>query len=231
MIDIVEFLKFLNTNKDGLAVIAAAIGGSVAIWRWTIDQRWRRVQCATQLIKEFMAKEGTTKALMLLDTIGAVEIKPLRKGPSRYVNVDETLLINALLTFDQKEYYYDKEDWAELSIRETFDNFFSDLSGFQHHIEAGLITVNDVKPYLSYWIGAINGYGKVHSPALAVQINRFLTEFGYDAIIRLSNSMGFPCRGQAAGSTVQIQKPAVRRKKTRTKKKKNAVAAAKKRKK
>lgn len=218
---VVQILKFLNTYKDGLAVIAAAVGGGIALWRWIIDQRWRRVQCATQLIKEFMGKENTAKALMFLDTAGEVEIKPLKKGPPRYVEIDEKILIKSLLTFDQKEFYYDKEEWAELSIRETFDNFFSDLSAFQHHIEAGLITVNDVKPYLSYWIGAINGYGKIHSPALAVQINKFLTEFGYDAVVRLSSSMGYPCRADTAGATPSVRKPKTRKKRKPAKKPKS----------
>ena len=48
----------------------------------------------------------------------------------------------------------------EYFIRSVFDDFFPVFSSFQHHVETGLIKVEDIKPYLEYWIKCMNGYGK-----------------------------------------------------------------------
>ncbi len=75
-----------------------------------------------------------------------------------------------------------------------FDEFFTDLSMFQHHIDAKLIRLADVRPYLEYWIKSINGYGTVKSIKLAQQINKFLDSFEYTAVKKLSLSMQFPLK-------------------------------------
>src|SRR5512138_118818 len=52
------------------AAFATIIGGGFALWRWTIDQRWRRVQYAQQLLEKFFEKENTKRALRMLDVQG-----------------------------------------------------------------------------------------------------------------------------------------------------------------
>ena len=58
-----ELFKFLETHKDLLATIGLGIGGAFALWRWLIDQRWRRVQYTYELVEKFLEKENTKKAL------------------------------------------------------------------------------------------------------------------------------------------------------------------------
>jgi hypothetical protein len=172
--------------KEVSTLVVAIAGGGFALWRWTVDQRWRRVQYAYQLIKEFMAKENTKKALMMLDTTNDIELFPERAKPEeKFYRVDERLIISALKTFDEKEQFND----PEFAVRLIFDEFFTDLSMFQHHIDAKLIQLGDVRPYLEYWIKSINGHGSVKGIQLARQIDKFLDFFEYNAIKRLSRSM------------------------------------------
>lgn len=184
----------LLTNKDSWATIGLIIGGGFALWRWIVDQRWRRVQYASQLLEKFFAKENTKKALLMLDATTEIEIFPLESDPAKRCHyVDDEIIIEALRP--EMHVGFAK---APFAIRMIFDEFFTDLSMFQHHIDANLLELGDVMPYLEYWIKSINGHGpvfeQVHSPALAEQINKFLQAFGYKAILELSKSMGISSR-------------------------------------
>jgi hypothetical protein len=172
-----------------LAGLATVGGGGFALWRWTVDQRWRRVQYAQQLVKEFFTSENTKLALRMLDVQGNIELPPAKKDGKRWrtVDVSEELLTNSLLTFDQQVDF----DEPHLSVRLIFDQFFTDLSMFQHHLDAKLILLRNIRPYLAYWIKGLNGYGPIYSIKVAKQINVFLQAFDYDAVLKLSRTMGY----------------------------------------
>jgi hypothetical protein len=170
------------------------VGGAFALWRWIVDQRWRRVQYAYELIEKFFAKENTIKALKMLDTESEIELFPSEgnlEGKLCFVN--NALIVEALRTDMSTGFKR-----SAFAVRMIFDEFFTDLSMFQHHIDAKLIKIADVRPYLEYWIKSINGHGpvfeQVHTLALAIQINEFLKSFGYKPILKLSESMGVSLR-------------------------------------
>jgi hypothetical protein len=186
-----DFFAFLTANKEAFATITAAIGGGFALWRWIVDQRWRRVQYAQQLVKEFFSNKNTALALRMLDAAGEMELPPNNEGgENQAIFLNEQMLIESLLTLDQRQMFNE----PYFTIRMIFDQFFTDLSMFQHHIDAKLIKLKDVRPYLEYWIKSLNGYGKIYTVALARQINAFLVSFDYAAVLKLSNSMGYPLK-------------------------------------
>jgi hypothetical protein len=188
-----NFLSFLNTNKDSLATIGLIVGGGFALWRWAVDQRWRRVQYAQQLLKEFFTNANTKLALRMLDAVGEMELPPASAdGENQTITLDEKMLIESLLTLDQQPTFNE----PHFTIRMIFDQFFTDLSMFQHHIDAKLIKQKDVRPYLEYWIKGINGYGQIYTVELARQMNAFLVSFGYSAVLKLSRSMGYPLKSE-----------------------------------
>jgi hypothetical protein len=182
---------FFYSHKEAVAFLIATVGGGFALWRWTIDQRWRRVQYAHELVEKFFIKDNTKLALRLLDTSGYQELRTLSgDGEKEPFTITEELLISSLLTLQQQAMFEE----PQFTIRLILDEFFTDLCKFQHHIEAKLIKVEDVQPYLVYWIKSINGYGPIYGKNLATQINAFLKSFDYDPILKLSESMGYPYR-------------------------------------
>jgi hypothetical protein len=183
---VIEVLKFLKDNKDALATLAAVIGGAFAIWRWMVDQRWRRVQYAQTLIKEFIEKDNTKKAFEILDTEGPVDF--VANEEMIAIDITDQFLIGALSTFDQKAGNTDEE----LIVRTVCDEFFDDLSIFQSHIEAGLIRLNDISPYLEYWIKALSGRGKIRGLGFARQAALFMDYFGYKRTLVLASKMNSP---------------------------------------
>lgn len=171
----------------GVWTIAVALAaGAFALWRWSVDQRWRRVQYAQQLFREFSSKENTHLALRILDVKGDVELPANAVHRKQSIEVTEDLLAHSLLTFDQQEFFED----PYFRVRMIFDEFFTDLSMFQHHIDAGLLEVRDIRPYLAYWIKAMRGRGPVHTIRVAGQIDAFLRAFDYHAVLRLFRDIG-----------------------------------------
>ena len=131
--------------KEIAAFLAAVAGGGFALWRWTVDQKWRRLQYAQSLIKEFFERKNIAKAFEVIDTIGEVEFEDDSNPTQRItINITNDFLISALTTFDQKN----KNTYEEIILRDIFDDLFDGISLFQSHIDIGLIKLQDIRPYL-----------------------------------------------------------------------------------
>lgn len=178
----------LNYSQPVTAFVAA-VGGAFALWRWMVDQKWRRVQYAQALIQRFLEKKNTIKAFEILDTVGDVECDD-ESHPKKKTTIDITdkFLIGALSTFDQKE----ENDDDEITIRNILDAFFDELSTFQSHIEADLIKLQDIQPYLEYWMIQLAGRGQIHGSDFARQVAKYLDFFGYKRVLTLAKNMGHP---------------------------------------
>jgi predicted nucleotidyltransferase len=182
----------LDDPKELLPIILATAGGGFALWRWTVDQKWRRVQHAQSLVEKFLDKRNTIKAFEILDTIGEVECESMYNlGKKETINITDKFLIGALSTFDQRT----ENDDNEIIVRDIFDDFFDDLGTFQSHIDTKLIKLKDIKPYLEYWIQELTGHGRVHNVKFGNQVAKYLDFFGYDRVVKLAEDMGRPFNG------------------------------------
>jgi hypothetical protein len=181
--------KILEDPKELLTLILATAGGIFALWRWTIDQKWRRVQHAQSLVKNFLEKKNTIKAFEILDTTGEVECESTYNSKMKEaIEITDEFLIGALSTFDQK----DGNDDREVIIRDIFDSYFDELNTFQSHIETGLVEIQDIQPYLEYWMLQLTGRGRVRGPAFGKQTAKYLDFFGYKRVLTLATNMGYP---------------------------------------
>jgi hypothetical protein len=114
----------------------------------------------------------------------------IENGHTITINITDEFLIGALSTFEQKEENTDEE----LIVRDICDGFFNDLGIFQSHIEARLIKLRDISPYLEYWMRALTGRENIRGVEFAKQTAKFLKYFGYKRVLVLANKMhcGFP---------------------------------------
>jgi len=64
-----SFPQWIEHHKELLALFVATVGGAFALWRWMVDQKWRRVQYAQSLIREFLQKKSTVNAFEILDVL------------------------------------------------------------------------------------------------------------------------------------------------------------------
>jgi hypothetical protein len=184
-------LKWLVQNLTVIVpTILAAIGGAFALWRWREDQKWRRVQYAQTLIEKFFDDPTIADVCQILDTIDEFVTLRDEEDPEkrRDIRITDEFLQGALSTFCQKI----KNTDDEYHIRHLFDRFFDGLSKFQNHIDIRLIELQDVKPYLEYWIIELSGNGKIRSETAAHQFRRYLDCFGYKNVVKLAQDMGHP---------------------------------------
>lgn len=88
--------------------------------------------------------------------------------------------------FDDKA----KNTPQELIVRTIFDAFFEDLSIFQSHIDARLIKLKDIKPYLEYYIMELAGEGRCHaSPKFGQQVAEYLNFFWYQRVLTMAKKI------------------------------------------
>jgi len=75
-----------------------------------------------------------------------------------FVKVDRQIFKSALQyhKFKAADPSKDRFTRIEVAIRDNFDCFLSYFERFEHFIEAGLITPEELKPYLRYWIETIS---------------------------------------------------------------------------
>jgi hypothetical protein len=188
--------------KEVATLAFAVAGGSFALWRWTVDQKWRRVQYAQSLIKEFLENKSVAKACEVIDTDGDVlfeiEGKPKKR---RNINVSNKFLLRSFTTFTEKE----ENTYDEIAIRDVFDELFSRISVFQSHIDTGLIKLRDVRPYLEYWIKELSGHGNVHSQEVAAKIRKYLQFFGYSQVLLFARDMGYPFKEGTPDTSVAVK--------------------------
>ena len=181
--------QLLDDPKELLTLILATVGGTFALRRWAIDQKWRRVLHAQGLVERFQQKKSTIKAFEILNVVDEeIEFEFPNKS-KKPVKITDDFLIGALSTFAQKEINDEKEDTVRTILSDSFD----DLGTFQCHIDSGLIKTEDIKPYLEYWFQQLTGRGPVHDDKkLGIQVRKYLTYFGHKRVLSLAERMGYP---------------------------------------
>jgi hypothetical protein len=88
-----------------------------------------------------------------------VELFPTKTNyDDRFAKVDRQILKSALQyhKFKIADSTNDRYTRTEVAIRDNFDCFLSYFERFEHFIEAELITIEELKPYLQYWIDTIS---------------------------------------------------------------------------
>jgi hypothetical protein len=169
------------------------VGGGFALWRWMVDQKWRRVQYAQSLIHDFLDKETTQNAFEILDVSNESTNLQISDQPVT-VKITDDLLIDALAL----DFNTDENDQETLQIRTILDDFLADLSLFQNHIDAGLIKLNDVRPYLKYWVGELTGDGRIQQNRdVGLAVAAYCRKFGYDPLLKLGRCLGSPFPNRA----------------------------------
>lgn len=154
---------FLYT-LDFLVKLIAGTGGLylffIGLRRYLRDQTWRRNEFVAKEIKDFTSDPMVKNVMSILDWGSRyVELFPNKPNyDDRFVKVDRQILKSALQyhKFKTSEPIKDRFTQTEVAIRDNFDCFLFYFERFEHFIEAGLITPEELKPYLRYWIETIS---------------------------------------------------------------------------
>jgi hypothetical protein len=103
------------------------------------------------------------------------------------------MLLHALSS-RTSEQVRDYED-GELCIRDSFDRLLESFERLDSVVEAGLVTVSDLQPYLKYWMDVI---GNPENPRKArparERLWSYIEDYGYVGTQRLFERLGYDIR-------------------------------------
>ena len=183
---------FQNVNIDQtikiLTVLLAFVLAIKAIIEYKKTQRWKKNEFLAREIKEFLADRDVKKVLLILDW-KRIDLplydNEIPENSTRLIfYIDEVHLENSLSTEPNSEFTDE-----ETIIRKSIDEFLVKLSMFQNYVDNKLITTNDLKPYLEYWINMIGDRSKSQkNPIYIENLWKFIKKYEYSQVIKLLKS-------------------------------------------
>jgi hypothetical protein len=167
------------TVKDvaQLAVWTVAIvGGLYGMWNGINESkahraqqatqlRWEQAELARQIIEKLSDNPKARSAMRILDWAGGREFD-VKTGKQEMITVDDMIvgLRTKDLTFNDKETF----------VRDSFDELFDGFQLIEHYLRIQLISFDDVKEPLGYYVqrldehrDAVNNYLRVFDYGLA----------------------------------------------------------------
>lgn len=180
-----------NVIKNGTlygTIIAGLFGFYKSFMEYRNAQKWKKAEFLAKEAKEFFADKNVSRALIFLDytqnDIPVYENEIEGKKSLRYNN--ELLM----LAFGE-ERHITQFSQEELLIRKIFDDFLTKLGFFNHYVETKLITLDDLRPYLGYWMDVLANPNKSkRNKPLMNQIWQYIDKYSQDDVRKLAVSFG-----------------------------------------
>lgn len=158
-------------------------------------QKWKRAEFVAKEIKEFEARPKVKLAMQLLDW----NVRKYDIGDAdneKDVVIHDGILEEALRPHDAKNSF----NPTEVFIRDIFDSYFDSLERFNHFVESGLVTPEEFRPYLKYWIEILGDINNNRKPEKCREAFwTYLDFYGYTGVINLLSSYGFVVKKKASG--------------------------------
>jgi len=133
-----------------VAIVGGLIAAGLAIWQAAqnrqqraLELRWKQADSAKHLIDEIFHDEFSNCATLMLDSWDRAYPIP---GASK-VKIPWEDVVRAL-----KVQSFDTEDLKSIFVRDCFDTLFYYLDRFEHFIQVGLTTFEDLRMPTQYYV-------------------------------------------------------------------------------
>jgi hypothetical protein len=157
-----------------IGLVCTFVAAFLAVRTFLRTERWKRAEFVAREMKEYFDEQRVQNALMMIDW--ASRRVPLFDSPNDQGEVlvtrdmqvqalrPHTLLSNTIESDAEQvadaaescDVGYGREGAA---IRDCYDAFLDGLERFGNYVETKLVDVQDIRPYLEYWVNDI------HAPA------------------------------------------------------------------
>lgn len=142
-----------------ITLVITLILACKALFEYIKTQKWKKNEFLAKEMKEFFLDRDVKKTLLILDwkriDIPLYE-NEIQSNTERSIFFEDDIhLVNSLSTDPNSEF-----NDEETIIRKSVDEFLVKLSMLQNYIDNDLFKTEDLKPYLSYWIGMIGDKDK-----------------------------------------------------------------------
>lgn len=165
-----------------LALVGASIAFVIGLFQYRKTQRWKRAEWVAQEMKDFFDDPSVKMALQLLDWGSRrAELFPSRADPEdRFVRVRDDDLAKALADHSDRPGGFTP---TEAALRDLFDHFLDRLERINSFVDAGLVSLGDVRPYLDYWAGHVIT-ARAGDPRVdrLVQLRRYIRRYSFSGV-------------------------------------------------
>ena len=182
------------TNSEWISIVGV-VSGLIAfiagLSQYMKAQKWKRAEFVAAEFKQFMSKPAVKNATLLLDWNSRVLEIPNnnQSGHTQGVLITDEILASALVPHDQRPLGFTD---VEVYIRDTFDELLEALQIVSHYIDSGLVTYQEFKPYIFYWIEILgNKNCNRKPPQFYRNVWSFIDFYGYAGVQRLCKGYGF----------------------------------------
>lgn len=187
------------------------------------QRRWQRVELARQEVKAFRERQSVKNVLDILDYEEYRTFYINHPEDNRLISFEATdyRLRRALRSHDQMVkmrngldeikrlasqnnaiapktlelvQQYDSEEFIiEITLRDWFDSFLGGLEYFEIMIESGLVTAEEIKPFIIYWINLIGDrrYRRKGGSGFYDKLFHYIYWAGYGRVQNLFERFGF----------------------------------------
>jgi len=200
-------MDYLEIAK--LIVSILGFGGTICALYFGFRQykraeQWKRAEFVAKEIKEFESDPVVRNVLQMIDW-GERRVNIFQRDDieyDQYVKVTREDQWRALLPHRLKEAYPSTEvgEWdvgkkrytaEETKIRDGYDIFLDYLQRFGNFIEAKLVSPDELRPYLSYWLESI-AYGDAQEDSeWRCALLSYINYYKFSGVVKLFAAYGF----------------------------------------
>jgi hypothetical protein len=159
-------------------------------------QQWKRAEFLAAEVDKFFATPGVATALLLIDysriRLGPDGKRASSKATGSFVATD-AMIIDALRIHTEFVDETEAFNEQETIVRFAFDELLTGFERFAHHVENSLVSLEDLKTYVGYWVEKLADPRSKWKPVeFYVAVARFVDAYQYKGAKRLFRQMGHP---------------------------------------
>ena len=187
----------MNINlESSLTIGALAVSAStimIGIYQYIKAQKWKKAEFVSKEIKEFYNDFDIKRAFVLLDwNANELVLKENEIDEKHKIHFTDDLIFSSLSASEEKGYDLAGFCKEEVVIRSIFDSLFGWLIMFNSYIETKLVSAEDLKPYLIYWIQILADTNSNKKPEkVRAQIWKYIDTNGYNILREFCSKFGF----------------------------------------
>ena len=187
----------MNINlESGLTIGALAVSAStimIGIYQYIKAQKWKKAEFVSKEIKEFYNDFDIKRAFTLLDwNSNELVLKESEIDEKKKMHFTDDLIYSSLSANEEKGYDLAGACKEVVVIRSIFDSLFGWLIMFNSYIETKLVTVEDLRPYLIYWVQILADTNcNKKNEKVREQIWKYIDTNGYSILRDFCSKFGF----------------------------------------
>jgi hypothetical protein len=179
----------LTLATDWVKILGAVVVFGIGLQRYSQAQKWKRGEFIAAQIKDFEADRKIQLMMTMLDWSDRELYFPSDTGKDPIaIRVGDALLCSALLPHNNASGYYPNE----MTIRDCVDRYLDMLMRLQNFVDAGLIKIDELRPYIKYWIelasGQLQGH---HRKEVFVLLLNYIQTYSFVGAARLIRAFGY----------------------------------------